>query len=200
MKPNRANGEKYALRNNRIIEVDEERGAVLGEIGNANELDMKYEMFCKWLQQNEQNPMLNADHDQIQLTEDEVSSFATNSDDSGSDVFLDTESDYPIIVLSSEDHVPFSADADFKLNNVDSIGEFRVDTPSQLSVSDYDCSSSDVTVNSKVSATSGSSSQAKRKAKHRKGRAPPIPIATLSNHDGDNNWPFNTRSARETDI
>lgn len=203
MKPNRANGDKYALRNNRIIEVDEERGAVLGEIDSANNMDMKYELFCKWLQQNGQNPPLNDDHDQpfsTQLTEDEVSSFATNSDDSGSDVFLDTESDYPIIVLSSEDQVPFTPDTDFKLSNIDSIGEFRVDTPSQLSVSDFDCSSSDVTVNSKISATSDASSQAKRKAKHRKGRAPPIPNAILPNNCGEISWSSNTGSARETDI
>lgn len=210
----------YKSQSGRIIEVSENERAV-GMIDKITSLDLKYELFCKWLQQNEHNPMLNDERDAIggggnsQLTEDEVSSLATNSDDSGSDdIFLDTEPEFPLIVLSHHDNAELLNDVDHHLNNGDD--EFRVDTPSQLSVSDCDCSSSDITINSKLSATSGSSSQIKRKVKHKKGRAPPIPIAvgqtkaidvsiesgygTGVDQSTSTHLPSNTRSTRETDI
>lgn len=209
MKPKRSNGEPYRFHGSRIVEIDDEKEAALGMIDDISNLDMKYELFCKWLRQNEQNSILTEDRDVNSgplLTEDEVSSFATNSDDSGSDIFLDTESDFPVIVLSSDnsEQLPLNTDCDCANNSVDSLlGEFRVDTPSQLSVSDYDCSSSDITVSSKIS---GSSSQlGKRKVKHKKGKAPPIPTissnATVElNTASVNDTPSHTRSARETDI
>lgn len=217
MKPKRANGELSKFNGSRIVEVDDESDetAGLGIIGNVPNLDMKYELFCKWLQQNGQNSMLHSDREQNSstlLTEDEVSSFATNSDDSSSDVFLDTESDFPIIVLSNDNDeiVPLNSDNVCKLNGMNS--PFRVDTPSQLSVSDFDCSSSDITVSSRVSGTS--SQIARRKAKHNKGRAPSVPtnksissennestnIEVIANPAIQNDIPPTTRSARETDI
>lgn len=225
----RANGvERKFSDANRIIEVDDERLAAMGMIDSPNDVDMKYQLFCKWLQQNEQNdqPKLpndkfhNDDRSQLSaaehLTEDEVSSFATNSDDSGSDdIFLDTETDFPLIVLSRSD----DDTAQMPLDSFDGIesplGGSRVNTPSQLSVSDFDCSSSEATVNSRISATSGTSSQTgKRKAKHKKGRAPAIPtLANVTNTSGDQSSnieliksisateiPFISKSARETDI
>lgn len=224
MKPNRAIGDSYKFKRNRIVEVDDGREAASSMIDDISNLDMKYELFCKWLRQNEQDPLLTENREvnsSTILTEDEVSSFATNSDDSEGDVFLDTESDFPSIILSSDndEQIQLNAVSDFANSGIDSMmGEFRVDTPSQLSVSDYDCSSSDITVSSKIS---GSSSQlVKRKAKHKKGKAPPIPVTALNstnNSDDHNNnesattelinnmtnsndTPSNTRSARETDI
>lgn len=146
-------------------------------MADFNNLDGKFQLFCKWLEQNDQKPMLNAELDAPSiLTEDEVSSFATNSDDSGSDIFLDTESDFPEIVLTNdENEYAVLSNGDGTLNDIDSINQFRIDTPSQLSLSDFGGSSSDITVNSQISAMSGKSSQNKRKAKHNKGRAPPIP-------------------------
>lgn len=195
LKPKRANGDEYKFRSSRIVEVDNENDGTASEkMGAINNLDLKYELFCKWLQQNEQNPIPNDDRDQPSsttiLTEDEVSSFATNSDDSGSDIFLDTETDFPVIVLTYDDNELHKQSANDlnstgKLNGVDSLSEFRVETPSQLSVSDFDCSSSDITVNSKISAESGSSGQAKRKAKHKKGRAPPVPAVNTKINGSD---------------
>lgn len=232
LKPNHARGDdNITFNGNRLIEIDDRRLAAMG-IGDFNDLDMKYELFCKWLQQNEQNHLTNAMDEKSDnedglhnssatiLTEDEVSSFATNSDDSESDIFLDTESDFPSIVLSSDgcEEVPFYPNIGQQPNGTEFVlGECRVDTPSQLSVSDFDCSSSDITVNSRISATSDSSSQAtKRKAKHKKGRAPPIPgLAKTNTLENDQNHTIDTAenielsekrmpsipgSARETDI
>lgn len=211
LKPKRANGGTYKFNDSQIMEVDDEREAALEMMGDITNLNMKYELFCKWLQQNGQNSALPDDREvnsSTLLTEDEVSSL---HDDSDSDVFLDSESNFPSITILSSDNdeqMPVNVDG------VDSLllGEFRVDTPSQLSVSDYDCSSSDITVNSKQS---GSSSQlAKRKAKHKKGKAPPIPITLhkstnnlnensckdLTNTESTTNTPSHMRSAVETDI
>lgn len=212
MKPNHVNGVPYKF-GDQIIKVDDERETALGIISDINNLDMKYELFCKWLHQNDQGSMFCEDRKQNSnalLTEDEVSSFTTNSDDSDSDIFLDPESDFPVIVLSNDDNEQAPQTVDRKLNGD---GKFRVDTPSQLSVSDFDCSSSDITVSSMFS---GSSSQmAKRKAKHKKGRAPPIPIIKstqnqcnefldiATNNDDpfiSHNLPCSAQSARETDI
>ncbi|XP_031631002.1 uncharacterized protein LOC116345624 isoform X2 [Contarinia nasturtii] len=220
-KPNRARGETYNLHSDRIVEVDDDKEAALEKVDDINNLNMKYELFCEWLRRNGQESMLSENHEQTastMLTEDEVSSFATNSDDSENDVFLDTESDFPMIILSVDDNCYSN------LNGAESpsLSEYRVDTPSHLSVSDFDCSSSDITVSSKISATSTTSSQlAKCKAKHKKGRAPPIPMAKPiesncnessltvdltnkmdpSEHPATlNQMPSHTRSARETDI
>lgn len=233
LKTRRASGGNFEFCGNRIVELSNETLATIG-IEDKSNLDMKYELFCQWLQQNEQNHQQmsamdekseNEDRDQHSmaiLTEDEVSGFDTNSDASGSDIFLDTESDFPLIVLSSDDNTTthVSLYNDQKSIGVESatLSEFRVDTPSQLSVSDFDCSSSDITVNSRVSATSDSSNQMKRKAKHKKGRAPPIPtLLAKSNSPTDDNsnkvfdtestdggsasqTPSITRTVRETDI
>lgn len=164
---------------------------------DINNLDGKFQLFCKWLEQNDQKPMINAELEQPStLTEDEVSSFATNSDDSGSDIFLDTESDFPEIVLTHDDENEgaFILNGDGKLNDIDSTNQFRVDTPSQLSVSDFDGSSSDITVNSQISTMSGLSNQNKRKAKHNKGRAPPIPTNIINDASDENNCNTNEKS------
>lgn len=226
MKLKRANDELFKNNTSRIVEVDDETEAAMGMFDDNSGFDMKYELFCKWLRQSGRGALLEKESNRevnssTILTEDEVSSFATNSEDSGSDIFLDTESDFPSIVLNNENNeqMPFNAEDEYANNRIDSLmGEFRVDTPSQLSVSDYDCSSSDITVSSKLSALSNQPT--KRKAKHKKGKAPPIP-ATASkspNNSDDNNYnghptieltknttslndtSFYTRSTRETDI
>lgn len=202
-----ANSDDFKSSGNRIIEIDDDRLAAM-RTGDATNFDMKYELFCKWLQQNEQNHLANGPnerseiddrHSVVLLTEDEVSSFATNSDDdSGSDIFLDTESDFPLIVLSSDETDSLKESINYLRHGMEpTLGEFRDDTPSRLSVSDFDCSSSDVTVNSRVS--NSSSQIAKRKAKHNKGRAPPIPslMKTSSSTSCDRK---NDPSNRETDI
>lgn len=152
-----------------------------------NDLDIKYELFCKWLQQNESGVQLSDEIDRRNflnaasgptLTEDEVSSFATNSDDSTNDIFVDTESEQPMLMVNG---MP-TADA----------MEFRANTPSRLSASDFDCSStSDITVNS----------NSKRKPKHKKGRAPAIPTAAADiNSNNAESDTISTNLARETDI
>lgn len=156
---------------------------------DTNDLDMKYELFCKWLNANEsiqinsiQNQKLMLDHQNNQnmlLTEDEVSSFATNESDSGSEIFLDTETDYPSIILSGID-----SNLNVAKLTENAIHNLRADTPSQLTVSDFDCSSSDVTVNSRMCLTPDS--QKRRKAKHKKGPAPPIPILAQSSNEIEN--------------
>lgn len=212
MKPKRANGGTYKFNDSQIMEVDDDREAALEMMGDITNLNMKYELFCKWLHQNGQHSALPDDREvnsSILLTEDEVSSL---HDDSDSDIFLDSESNFPsITILSSDNNEKMPMDNG---DGVDSflLGEFRVDTPSQLSVSDYDCSSSDITVNSKQS---GSSCQlAKLRAKHKKGKAPPIPITLhkstnnlnensckdLTTTESTTNTPFHMRSAVETDI
>lgn len=182
-------------RNNCIIEeaIDGNDSTIDTMNNFNNDLDMKYELFCKWLQENENGAQLSDQNDRLgffhasgpTLTEDEVSSFATNSDDddddSANDIFLDTESEQPIIMVNGmhemEDTVSETA--------------FRANTPSQLSASDLDCSSSDVTVNS-------NGNPVKRKPKHKKGRAPPIPatVAMAAENDTTNC----TNLTRETDI
>lgn len=170
---------------------------------NRND-DIKYELFCKWLQQNQQ---YSSDNLPIELsdsrnsyeyptntttnpilTEDEVSSL-TNSDDSAGEVFLDTETDFPSIVLTSDtEHIDldiFGNDDTTHCTDHLLINYLRADTPSQLSVNDFDCSSSDVTINSQISINSNNSQVAKRKAKHKKGRAPPIPINASDNNNTD---------------
>lgn len=212
LKPKRANGGTYKFNDSQITEVDDEREAALEMMGDITNLNMKYELFCKWLHQNGQNSALPIDRELTSstlLTEDEVSSL--HDSDGDSDVFLDSQSNFPsITILSSDNNEQMPVNVD----GVDSLllGEFRVDTPSQLSVSDYDCSSSDITVNSKQS---GSSSQlTKRRAKHKKGRAPPIPITPLKSTNNLNecgrkdltttesttNATSHMRSAVETDI
>lgn len=148
-------------------------------LDGSNDIDMKYELFCKWLQQNNYNTIpvdsfqsLNTSTSGVILTEDEVSSFATNTDiDSDSDEFLDTESEFPAIILTNSE-IQRNLDHN-QLSVEQSINELRAETPS-----DYDCGASDTTINSGISATSDQSK--KRKAKHNKGRAPPIP--NLSNN------------------
>lgn len=166
-------------------------------------VDMKYELFCKWIQQNQQYSLDNLPSELSDsrnsyeyptntttnpiLTEDEVSSL-TNSDDSASEVFLDTETDFPSIVLTSDtEHIEldiFGNDDTTHCTDHLLMNYLRTDTPSQLSVNDFDCSSSDVTINSQISINSNNS-QEKRKAKHRKGRAPPIPIIASDNNNTD---------------
>lgn len=190
-----------------------------------NNLDLKYELFCKWLQANQQipleslpnpGPVLEHQNSQNQLaTEDEVSSFATN--DSDSDVFLDTESDFPSIILNEIDDGISLAVKNNPRPVEESMNCLRADTPSQLSVSDFDCSSSDVTVNSRMSPIcDASNGQIKPKAKHKKGRAPPVPTPnendfnqtnsddSLSLEQGqqtsDHDTALQTNSHRETDI
>lgn len=144
---------------------------------------MTDELFCKWLQENEQIPISNDEHNQpssITLTEDEVNSLIMSDEDSDSDEFLDTETDLPKIVLTdsnneSFDQLAIESNENNKQNDADLMNEFRVDSPSQLSVSSFDCNSSDVTDDSGISETFDSSNKIKRKAKHKKGRAPPIP-------------------------
>lgn len=192
--------------------------------------DIKYELFCKWLQQNEQivqrippneihgtafsNGFENTALNPI-ATEDEVSSFTSNSDDSGSDVFLDTETEYPAIVLTR------AVDCTDPINSNVYATEYtsatsaqlsqhlRSDTPSQLSANDFDCSLSDITVHSKTSNLSNesqTSSNSKRKAKHKKGPAPPIPNTsspcTDNSHDSNETYfiELATHSHIETDI
>lgn len=191
---------------NRIIEevTDDSTIDAMGKFNN--DLDIKYELFCKWLQQNDNGVQLSDEIDGRNfcnigsgptLTEDEVSSFATNSDDSTNDIFLDTESEQPIIMVNGMLEMPntnaIAAAADVTIDTT----EFRANTPSQLSVSDYDCSSSDVTVNS----TGKANGNSKRKPKHKKGRAPPIPTAaTEINSNNAENDAKSTNLARETDI
>lgn len=193
---------------NRIIEdvTDDRTIDPMGKFNN--DLDMKYELFCKWLQQNENGAQLSDEIDRRNfcnvsrgptLTEDEVSSFASNSDDSTNDVFLDTETEQPMIMVNGMVEVP-NANAtavdggSAAIETMDS----RANTPmSQLSASDFDCSSSDVTVNS----TGKANGNSKRKPKHKKGRAPPIPTAATEINSNSAECDTNsTNLARETDI
>lgn len=196
---------------NRIIEEitdDDDNTIDLIQGKFNNDLDLKYELFCKWLRQNDNDMQLN---DEIvrrnfcnvassgpTLTEDEVSSFATNSDDSTNDIFLDTESEQPMIMVNGMLEMS-TDDAAAAATTIDTM-EFRANTPSQLSVSDFDCSSSDITVNSSTSKNNDGKS--KRKPKHKKGRAPPIPTATteINNSNNAENVTISTNLARETDI
>lgn len=173
LKPKRTKGESNKFVGSRIMKVDEERDAVLGMIDNANNLDIKYELFRKWLSQNGHDTLLTEDR-----AIEDVGSFATHSDDSDSDIFLDTESDFPSIVLSSynSEQAMLNADSDHTNNDINSLaGDSRATSPSLFSVSDYECRSSDNTV---------SSDRPRRKAKHKKGKAPPIPATA---REGRNN-------------
>lgn len=180
-KSKRFNDNEY--KRSRIIEVGNENDTSK-KMAEINQMNLKYEMFCKWLQQNEQMQISNDDHNQpssITLTEDEVSSLVTNNDDSDDDEFLDTETDVPIIVLTDSNNESLEQSAihsnvNDKLSDADFMADFRVDSPSQLSVNSFDCNSSDVTDDSRISETFDSSYKIRRKAKHKKGRAPPIPI------------------------
>lgn len=169
---------------------------------------MKYQLFCKWLQNengsqsrdeiDRTNSFCNFGNGGPTLTEDEVSSFATNSDDSTNDIFLDTETEQPMIMVNGILEMDTTDDAAASAT-IDTM-EFRATTPSQLSASDFDCSSSDVTVNSNGKIGGNS----KRKAKHKKGRAPPIPTTAATNAAEISNYTENvtnnTNLARETDI
>lgn len=197
-------------------------------ISSGPKADIKYELFCKWLRQNDQF-MSQIAPNELQgsalgnsfvapsnpiATEDEVSSLASHSDDSsGHDVFLDTETEFPAIVLTeaidcSDAHTSAAGAADAAMY---SIQPSRSDTPSQLSVNDFDCSASDTTVYSKASNVSNESqvsSSSRRKAKHKKGPAPPIPSAPSAaphaEHVHEANEPhcieITTHSHIETDI
>lgn len=137
-----------------------------------NRLDVKYELFLKWLQSNE----LVGDT----LTDDECTSHVLTSEDE--DDFVDTEMDFPLISLPEEHTTsePDDCETNFytKLLLAESMHdlcgeESRTPTPSLLgvmSVTDYDSSTSD------ISGISDSTKLAKRKARHNKGKAPPIPI------------------------
>lgn len=141
-----------------------------------NRLDVKYELFLKWLQSNE----LVGDTQ----TDDECTSQVLTSDDE--DNFVDTETDYPLISLpelvptattpepndcpSNIYSTLLSADCD--ACGGESSGK-ATPTPSLLgvmSMTDYNSSMSD------ISGISVNTKLARRKAKHNKGRAPPIPI------------------------
>lgn len=153
-----------------------------------NDLDIKYELFCKWLEKNKADLQISCDGSNCSnvadggppLTEDEVSSFATNSgdddDDSSNDVFLDTESEQPMILVDGMDAMAA-----------------RMHTPSQLSASDFDYSSSDVTVNSNGQIKA---KPINRRPKHKKGRAPPIPTSSTATENETNH----VHLAHETDI
>lgn len=136
-----------------------------------NHLDVKYELFLKWLQSNE----LVGDTQ----TDDECTSHVLTSEDE--DDFVDTEMDFPLILLPEENTPePNDRETNFytTLLSADSMhdlcgGDSRTPTPSLLSVmsvTDYDSSTSD------ISGISDSTNLAKRKARHNKGKAPPIPI------------------------
>lgn len=192
---------------NRIIEEVTDDDNTIDMMGKFNnDLDIKYELFCKWLQRNENGAQL---CDEIgrrnfcnaasgpTLTEDEVSSFATNSDvdddDSTKDIFLDTESEQPMIMVNGMLEMPHTDMT--AVGTIDAMA-FRANTPSQLSASDFDCSStSDITVNS-TGKING-----KRKPKHKKGRAPPIPTAAAEINDNyAESDTIGSNLARETDI
>lgn len=145
-----------------------------------NRLDVKYELFLKWLQSNE----LVGDTQ----TDDEITSHVLTSDDE--DDFVDTEMDYPLISLREVDSTATTPEPNECLTNIyskllstaDSVNDLcgggessgkATPTPSLLTVrsmSDYDSSTSD------ISGMSDNTKLAKRKAKHNKGKAPPIPI------------------------
>lgn len=143
-----------------------------------NRLDVKYELFLKWLQSNE----LVGDTQ----TDDECTSQVLTSDDE--DNFVDTETDYPLISLpelvptantpepndcpSNVYSTLLSADCMHDECGGESSGK-ATPTPSLLgvmSMTDYNSSMSD------ISGISVNTKLARRKAKHNKGRAPPIPI------------------------
>lgn len=143
-----------------------------------NRLDVKYELFLKWLQTNE---MVGDTQ-----TDDECTSQVLSSDDE--DNFVDTETDYPLFFspeLISTTAVVQQNDctsnvyskllsADYMENSCggESSGK-ATPTPSLLSVmsmTDYDSSMSD------ISGISVDTKLTRRKAKHNKGKAPPIPI------------------------
>ncbi|XP_055327106.1 receptor expression-enhancing protein 2 isoform X3 [Sitodiplosis mosellana] len=72
--PRQANGGTYKFNGSRIMEVNDESEATLATIGDISNLDMKYELFRKWLRQNDQNAMLPDDREvnsSTLLTEDE---------------------------------------------------------------------------------------------------------------------------------
>lgn len=163
-----------------------------------NRLDMKYELFLKWLQSNE---MIGETQ-----TDDEITSQVLTSDDE--DDFVDTETDFPPISLREVTTTPEPDDCQAsvytKLLSAECANDWcsgessgkATPTPSLLTVksmSDYDSSTSDI---------SGVSDNTKRKAKHNKGKAPPIPIPLSvqlleENHDTDSDAPpVNEKSER----
>lgn len=143
-----------------------------------NRLDVKYELFLKWLQNNE---MVGDTQ-----TDDECTSHVLTSDDE--DHFVDTETDYPLISLPklvSTTTTPEPNDCSpniySKLLSAECVNDScgggssgkATPTPSLLgvmSMTDYDSSMSD------ISGISVDTKLARRKARHNKGKAPPIPI------------------------
>lgn len=143
-----------------------------------NRLDVKYELFLKWLQNNE---MVSDTQ-----TDDEFTSQVLTSDDE--DDFVDTETDYPLISLPEVDSTATTPDPGVRHANIysklllsDSMSDLygggssgkATPTPSLLgvmSMTDYASSTSD------ISGISDNTKLAKRKAKHNKGKAPHIPI------------------------
>lgn len=141
-------------------------------------LDVKYELFLEWLQSN--------DMVSDTQTDDEFTSQVLTSDDE--DDFVDTETDYPLISLPEVDSTATTPEPDVRHANIysklllsDSMSDLygggstgkATPTPSLLgvmSMTDYDSSTSD------ISGVSDNTKLAKRKAKHNKGKAPPIPI------------------------
>lgn len=142
----------------------------------GHRLDVKYELFLKWLQCNEMA-------DDVQSVDEFISQVSDDDDDD----YVDTETDYPLISLSKVNAASvtkpepdecqttiysklLSADSVNNLCSGDSTGNA---TPSLLSVTSlagYDSSTSD------ISGISENTKLTKRKAKHNKGKAPPIPL------------------------
>lgn len=143
-----------------------------------NRLDVKYELFLKWLQSNEMVA-------EIQ-TDDEFTSQVLTSDDE--DDFVDTQTEYPLISLREVDSTATTPEPNecqvniySKLLSVDSLNDLcdgecsgkSTPTPGGLtvtSIAGYDSSTSD------ISGISDNTKLLKRKAKHSKEKAPPIPI------------------------
>lgn len=147
-------------------------------------LDMKYEMFLRWLQHVENNASSAVFLPIDERMEDNGfdDSVITSDEDNDNDEFLDTDADYPTISFADTESVSGARAMSFvsdccesDLN--DGAGKSTRDLVAVHPHADYDSSSSE------FSAVASSEKSAKRKAKHNKGRAPPVPRLPVNDVD-----------------
>lgn len=137
---------------------------------------MKYEMFLRWLQHVENNAPSAVFHPIDERMEDNGfdDSVITSDEDNDNDEFVDTDADYPTISFADAESVSGAKAMSFvsdccESDVNDGAGESGRALLAVQPHADYDSSSSE------LSAVASSERSAKRKAKHNKGRAPPVP-------------------------
>lgn len=170
-------------------------------VANHN-LDIKYEMFLKWLQHVENNAPSTTVFRPIdeRMQDNGYDDNVITSDEDNDDDFVDTDADYPTISFTDTESISGGKEISFvsdcsesNLNSTwnDCVGKSTLELLTARLPTDYDSSASE------FSAVTSSEKSPKRRAMHNKGKAPPVPSQVPLSTDATNNVDQETAGERK---